>query len=214
MLTARDIYTSFSEYKRDIADVTLNNFFYWLNFTLNFVYKRTKGIDPERYIKEKLYTITTTPYSSDLPTDILDINQSSCGLYLMDGANPTTTKLGLSSYGSQKSGFYFTSNKIVFTGQNLNGKSFTMRYIPTIAKIDSLDDYISTDTTNLTPEIVEERHIDYLVKSIDVLYEQWDANPNGESLADFRFVRALGEILDGFKRTPQISSTQDPTQDF
>ncbi|GAH08735.1 unnamed protein product, partial [marine sediment metagenome] len=91
---------------------------------------------------------------------------------------------------------------------------YVMRYMPSPPTIDEMEDYITVDGTASTAEIVEDEDLEYMVKAVDVLYEQWDDDPGKESIADFRFVRALGEILDGFNRQPQISTMSNPSDNF
>jgi hypothetical protein len=86
--------------------------------------------------------------------------------------------------------------------------------MPIPPTIDALADYISVDATVTGAPIAEDRHLEYFVKAIDVLYEQWDNNPSQESIADFRFVRILDDALSGYNRTPQISVMKNPINDF
>ncbi len=132
-----------------------------------------------------------------------------------NGNDETDAKLGITGYGSQEEGYYLRGADVVFTGnQQITDNYYVMRYIPAPPTIDALTDYITVDATSATSQIVEDRHLEYMVKAIDVLYSQWDNDPSGESLADFRFVRALGGILDGFNRQPQISTHRNSFSDF
>lgn len=124
----------------------------------------------------------------------------------VNGNDETDEKLGLTGYGSKNEGYYLVGSTVVFTGtQQIQDYYYVMRYLPIPPPINALTDYLTVDGTASTAEIAEDRHLEYFVKAIDVLYEQWDASPGSESLADFRFARALGGILDGFNRQPQIS---------
>ncbi len=126
----------------------------------------------------------------------------------------TGSKLGITGYLSNKEGFYLQGPNIIFTNSGLQEQDYVMKYLPVPPTLDELADYITVDGTADTMAIVEPKNLEYLVKAVDVLYEQWDANPSGESLADFRFVRELGGILDGFGRTPQISVIKNPSANF
>lgn len=133
----------------------------------------------------------------------------------INGNDQTDDKLGITGYGSRNPGYYLDGSYVVFTDSaELTDKDFVMRYIPIPPTIDSLSDYISVDSTASGAPILEDRHLEYMVKAVDVLYEQWDADPSAESIADFRFVRALGGILDGYNRTPQISIMKNPSSNF
>lgn len=133
-----------------------------------------------------------------------------------NGNDESDDKIAMTGYGSKWEGYYLKGSNIVFTGDNRNivDRDYVMRYMPNPPTIDALTDYISVDGTANTAEIVEDQHLEYMVKAVDVLYEQWDNNPNAESTADFRFVRALGEVLDGYNRQPQISIMKNPSNYF
>ena len=142
--------------------------------------------------------------------DKLDLVESE-----VNGNDEMDDKLGITGYGSKDQGYYLNASNIVFTGADqLTDDYYVMRYTPIPPIIDELTDYITVDGTANTAMIVENRHLEYFVKAVDVLYEQWDLNSSQESVADFRFVRALGDILDGYNRTPQISTMRSPFNDF
>lgn len=133
-----------------------------------------------------------------------------------NGKDETNEKIGITGYGNKHEGYYLNGSYVVFTGDNrgLVDRDYVMRYLPYPPTIDALTDYITIDGTANTAEIVEDQHLEYMVKAVDVLYEQWDNNPGAESLSDFRFVRALGEVLDGYNRQPQISIMKNPSSYF
>lgn len=213
-LTAQNIYDSLERYKTNISDVTDEVFLEWVQFVVNYVWKKVKKIDPLRFIGTQSYTVTTDPQTSALPTNFRDINQTSCGLYLYDTDNSKVTnqKLGITGYGSTEEGFYIEGSNIIFTG--ITSKAYRMRFMPKAPTITALTDYITVDALVTGAEIVNQEDLEYLVKATDVLYEQWDLNPNSESLADFRFVRALSEMLDSYNRTPQISIIPNQSSDY
>jgi hypothetical protein len=134
----------------------------------------------------------------------------------VNGKGEIDDKISLTGYGSKKEGYYLDGSKIVFTHYDENplNADYVMKYMPSPPTIDDLDDYITVDGTASTAEIVEDEDLEYMVKAIDVLYEQWDEDPSKESIADFRFVRALGGLLDGFNRQPQVSQMDNPSNDF
>jgi len=149
--------------------------------------------------------------STNLYWDKLELVESE-----VNGNGQTDQKLGITWYGCKKEGYYLDGSYVVFTGDNKNlvDKDYVMRYLPNPPTIDSLTDYITVDATANTAEIVEDEHLEYMVKAVDVLYTQWDNDPGAEMLADQRFVRALGEVLDGYNRQPQISIMKNPSSYF
>jgi len=216
MITVQNIKDSFGRMKRDTSDVDVESglFLEWVQFATRFIYDKAKGVDPLRFVKEKSYDVVTAPDDFTLETDFQDLNQTCCGLYYYnsDDSETTDTKIGITSYGSSETGYYLEGAKIWFTG--IEDETYVMRYIPTPPTIDALTDYISSDATVTGKPIIEDRHLEYMVKAIDVLYEQWDNNPGQESIADFRFVRALDDVLASYSRTPQISVMKNPINNF
>jgi len=124
----------------------------------------------------------------------------------------TKNKLAETGFGSGEEGYYFTSSDVVFT--NAKEKSFVFRYIPQVFSLAALDDYFTLDGTVSGKVLVEDRHKEYLVKAVDVMYEQWDDNAGAESISDFRMVRALGGVLDTFKRTSMVSQMDNPINNY
>lgn len=133
----------------------------------------------------------------------------------VNGNDETDEKIGITGYGSRQEGYYLDGANVVFTGRDERvDDDYVMRYIPSPPSISALTDYITLDKTSTGKPLVEDRHLEYFVKAVDVLYEQWDENPTNESMADQRFVRALGGILDTYNRQPQISMIPNPANDF
>lgn len=215
MITVQDLRNEFELYKDDIDDVGQTLFIQWAKFTARFIYRQLKGIDPARFVKTStIYAVTAAPQTKTLPTDFQDLNQTNCGLYFYDTTTSKVTekKLPVTGYGSEKEGYYIEGTNLVFTG--ITDKSYYMKYMPEPPTISAMADYFTVDATNLTPAIVDDEFMEYLVKAIDVLYEQWDKDPTAESLADFRFTRALGQILSGTNRTPMVSVMPNPSNNF
>lgn len=215
MLTVQNIKDAFGLDKTDVTDVPADAFMQWVQFVVRFVFDKVKRVDPARYVKTStVFTITTSPETESLPTDFGNMNQTVCGIYEYDTTELVLLdkKLGITGVGREDEGYYLEGASLIFTG--CEDKSFYMKYMPVPPTIDDLTDYITVDASLTGTKIVEDYHLEYLVKAVDVLYEQWDRNPSGESLADFRFVRALGGLLDGFTRVPQVSVMSNPSEDF
>lgn len=127
----------------------------------------------------------------------------------------TNNRLGETGFGRADEGFYLNRSDLVFTGAS--EKSFVFRYIPQPFSFTDTDEYFTLNGESTGIVLVEDRHLDYLAKAIDVYYEQWDGNnvdTEKESTSDFRMVRALGEILSSIKRTPHIAQMDNPANDF
>lgn len=216
MIQLQDVYDSFSRNKQDISDVDTDTFIEWCNFAHKYIYKKLKKIDPERVIQEQDYHVASPPENDSLPDDFRDINQTTCGIYVIDSdGNPTDEKIGITGYGRRQIGYYLNGSDIIFTDESETvDKDYMMRYIPKLTSFTALTDYFTIDSTDDSAITVEDEDLEYLVKAVDVLYEQWDQNPGAESVADFRFVRAMGEMFDSYNRTPQVSTIYNPSQDY
>jgi hypothetical protein len=133
----------------------------------------------------------------------------------VNGNDEIDDKLSLTGYGSKNEGYYLEGSNIVFTHyDDLPDSYYVMKYLPIPPAITALTDYITVDGTADTAEIVRDQDLEYMVKAVDVLYEQWDDDPSKESIADFRFVRALGGLLDSYTRQPHIAQMFNPSSDY
>lgn len=283
-LLISDIQDQFETYKIDTTDVDDTTFIQWCKYILFFVYDKLKKIDAERFITENVYYVVTSPDTFTIPSNLMDSNQTGCGLFELtsadiaydaqtanftvgatltggtsgataviledddDGATGTLTveqvhgvfqdneaitdgsggaavangapvyeineanRLGETGFGSTKEGFYFNRSNIIFT--NAKEKSFVFRYIPEPIVLSATSEYFTLDGTSTGVVLIEDRHEEYLIKALDVMYEQWDENTGAESISDFRMVRALGEVLNGYKRTPQVYQMDNPSNDY
>jgi hypothetical protein len=214
MLKVQNVIDAFERYKRDIDDVGANEILEWVQFTVNFIYNEAKGVDPERFTKGTYFRATIAAPTGNLPVDFMDLNQTTCGFYKSDTATTgiTDNKIGVTGYGSTDEGYYLDGATVVFTG--FEDQYLQMRYMPLPPVFTLTTDYLTVDKLVTGKVIVEDRHLEYMVKAVDVLYEQWDDDASKESLADFRFVRALGGILEHYNRRPQISMMKNPSDNF
>lgn len=121
-------------------------------------------------------------------------------------------RLSETGFGSTKEGYYFNRGNLHFT--NAKEKSFVFRYLPEPVVLSTIDDYFTLDGTSTGIVLIEDRHQEFLIKALDVYYEQREENVGAESVADFRLVRALGEVLNGFKRTPQVSVMDNQADNY
>lgn len=118
-------------------------------------------------------------------------------------------KLAETSFNSTDEGYYLDRDNIFFTG--IDGKTFLLKYIPAPPTLSATDltDYFTLDKTATGRMIVEDRHEEYLLRALDVFYEDWEEDVGRESIADFKLVRALGEVLSSRRRTPAVHYLDD-----
>jgi len=208
------VQSAFSRRKRDITDVPIATFAEWCDFANKFIYRKLVNLDPERFVKTQSYTISNSPETENLPSDFKHIKPEGCGFYYIDNnSEPTSTPLTRTGYGSVLRGFYITGTTVVFTGIE-SSETYTLRYIPTQTKIDAVTDYFTTDTLVTGTEIIPDEYLEMLVNDLDVLYNQWDEDTTSESLADFRFMRTLDEMLEDIRKEPDAYNIPDPVSNF
>lgn len=210
MIQIQDLHDAYARRKRDVSDVDTEVFIEWVKFTVDYLFPKLQKLDPERFVLSEVYTVVELPSSEDLPVDFDNIRNTSCGLFDEDGR-----KLSDTNYGNKRKGFYLGSSQINFTGdENEMEEDWTLRYMPLSPVLTSMSDYLTVDGTDQTPAIFETKHIQDLINALDVLYEQWAARPEDESIADFRFIRSLGNLFDNYSRSVQVSVMPNPSNDF
>ncbi len=383
-ITVQDIKDTYTRQKRDISDVDPDVFIEWVKFLVQFIFDELKGIDPDRFVASQSYSVVTPPQKELLPTDLQDVNQTSCGFYRyytrkrsivtfdetgdsgvtfsdsggtsayntaikvqggasrgftgdaeatlqlswatnvnwndfsdggatspnndfisiwvyvgntvpssvtlefstnsngsdvdtneyqyqytslvagwnrikvaksaftatgspswdslgylrlthtggdtttnvyydklelveseVNGNDETDQKLGITGYGSKDEGYYFDGAYVVFTGADQpTDRDYVMRYTPFAPEITGLTDYITLDKSATGKPILENRHLRHTIPLLDVFYEFWDDDVGRESIADFRLVRAMGQLLGSYNRQPQIAMMKNPLSSY
>jgi hypothetical protein len=212
-LQVQTAYNAFGRLKRDISDVPLATFNEWCDFVNKFAYRKLIETDPERFLSSTTYTVTTYPQTESLPADFKNILPEGAGFFVRDSnGDDTTRELARTGFGSNVAGYYLSGDNLIFTG--MDSGTIVLRYIPTQTQITALTDYFTVDATITGTEIILEEYLDYAVKAIDVLYTQWDDDVSSESFADARFVRVLNEMIEGFRKDPDVYGLQDFTHNY
>ena len=213
MIQLQEAYSAFGRLKRDISDVSVATFNEWCDFINKYIYSKVSILDPSRFADTETYTVSTTPSTQALPADYKNIDADQTGVFIVDNSGADTeAMLPVTGYGSRETGFYIDGSNIVFTGGH--DKTYKLRYLPTQTAVDDLTDYFTLDGTSTGAEIILDRHLEYVVRALDVQYTNWDEMPGEESLADFRFIRQLAYILDDYKLSPLVYSTRDYSTDY
>lgn len=116
-------------------------------------------------------------------------------------------RIGEVQFGDTEEGYYFEGNEVTFTEKEA---TYLLKYIPEPHQLTAPTEYFTVDGTVSGIELIKDRHEKFLLRAIDVFYEDWDENAGAESIADFKMVRALGEVLDSYSRTPEVSQMVNP----
>lgn len=206
-LLVSDLITELENRKQDTSDVGETLFCSWVRDIVSFTYRALKKTEPERFITETDYTITTSPSSQALPSGFRDIAEWDTGFFFKNSdGTASTRRLAVTKHGSQNPGYYFEGGNVVFTG--IESESVTLRYIPAPPTISATSDYLTSDKTNTGKVIIPDEFLDYVMQALDVRYSQWDEDSVSEGNADQRFQRVLLEMLDEYRRGPQVFALQ------
>lgn len=190
-ITVDQALTSFQRLKKDISDVPQATFIEWCDYLNQFVYRELESTDPERYIIE--YTLTTNPgqQAYSLPGDFRDVTQWGTGIYQTDQRGVRLeTRLARTGFGSQTLGYYIKGSSLYLTPIPRISYVYILRYIPLNASLTSL-----SDSTQIPTE-----YLNYVIKALDVFYNQWDEQPDAEGLSDSRFARVLDELIRAIRK--------------
>lgn len=204
-----ELRTEYELLKDDISDVGVALFVSWCNRVMNFVWRKLRASDPERFITSQNYTPSTAVYSEALPTAFGKMDILGCGFFLLDGSgNATTTQLAKTGPGSAQIGYYLDGGNIVFT--NAQDNTYVFRFIPKQPKFTAMSDYFTLDKTDTGTIIIDDEFMEYLIDAIDIKYDQWDEDVVSEGNADQRFANVLSELMEEFDRDSQSISIQTP----
>ena len=207
--------TSLENLKKDLSDVPQPTFVEWCNFVAREAYNRVTNLDPERYLLQVSFVVSAEPQTSTLPTDFRNILPLGCGFFEVDdNGKDSTRKLSRTGFGSHLKGYYIIAgNQVVFTGMN-NSQTIRLRYIPQLTQYTQQSDFFTIDGLSTGVEVIEEDYLNYIVKALDTFYTQWDEVPGSESLADFRFVRIMDEMMSTLRTEPYSLSIPDFSNSF
>ena len=211
-LTVQNILDAYGRLKRDITDVPNATFTEWCDYANRFVYRKLSETEPEKFLDTETYIVTTEPQTSSLPTYFRDVQPRGTGFFLTDdNGDATEQRLPLTGYGSRAKGYYINGGNVIFTGIN-DTETYVLRYIPESTELTALADYFTQDGTASGDVIIDDEYKQYIVKAVDVLYDQWDEDTPAESLADFRFVRLLNDLITTMRKEPDAYAISDFSQ--
>lgn len=203
-MTGEELLTEYTLRKQTTADIQAEAglWLQFMNLVDNALYKLLIGIDPERYIDESTeYTVSTSPESETLPAAFKSIKYKGCGFYLKDASGNVTDKLSRTGYGSSLKGYYLRNTTVVFTGFT-SSQTIVLRHVPKRTQY--------TDETDTM--LLDEEYQGEYFQAFDLLYAEWENNPNDLFSAADRLKQAIDTIFMDFKRDtnvfniPRISS--------
>lgn len=214
-LTLQNARDALENLKKDITDVGNTEFIEWCKFVNSFVYRELYTIDPERFISTSDITTVSGTASYSLPNDFETMQPYGCGLFYVDDNGDETDRMKpRTGFGSRANGYYISGSNVVLTPEPTLVETWRQRYIPTCTAFTALTDYFTVNKTQTGIEIIPDEYLMNLRDAINVLYEQWDEDPNMEYIADHRFIRSLGELLKYIRREPNAYAIKDYSTSF
>lgn len=216
--------TILTEDLKDISDVPQATFVRWCQYINAFVYRYLIGIDPERFIKEVVFPISSGVQVYPVQSDFHDMQSWDTGFFMTDdqGVNTgirlplTTPGSGGSSngglglwWGGAFAGYYINGNNFVFTPNPTKNLVLIQRYIPDITPLISIGQYFTSDGTVTGFPIIPYEYLEYLLRALEVKYMTWDEEVGAESYADARFTRELDALCENIRRQPQAMPMLD-----
>ena len=204
-ITLTQARTALLSFKKDLSDVSQSDFILWSNFANRQFYNFISGIDPERFVdSDTTFTVSSSPQTSALPADFMNIQPLGCGFFEIDGdSKDTDWNLSRTGTGSRLSGYYIKGANVIFTGID-DSSQYRLRYIPRLTTLTAMSDTV----------VLDEIYLQAFVSDLEVLYGHWDEDANAESLADFRFVRTLEELGNNIKTEPDAYEIPDSMINF
>lgn len=201
---------------RDITDLSDATFTYMAQQCQDYLYRNLVKVDPEKFISEQSYSVTSGTNNYALPSDFMHIQPDGCGLYEKStGGYEQDLRWLYTQYGDSTQGYYIEGSNIRLTPDpNKSTKTLVLRYIPNTTRFTATTDYFTTDATASGVEVCPDEFADYLTKAIQVYYYEWDQDAANESIADFRYVRILNDLLDNIKRSPAVYIQPDLSSPF
>jgi hypothetical protein len=192
--TVLNLQTALQERLQDISDVPDATLIRWADFLNKWAYREMIRVDSERFMSTQDYTVSTSPTSQALPTDFRDISSYESGFFYYNATGQLTgERLPRTGPGAWISGFWISGGNVNFTGINTS-TTFQLRYIPTVATIDSLSDTFS----------VPDEYLEYMLEAMVKLYFIWDEFPEYEALTDQRFANFLSDMLANLRKEPKV----------
>lgn len=207
-----ELRTEFENLKGDISDVSVRVFISWCNRVMNFVWRKLREQDPDRFFVTQEFSVTSEVQTDSLPTNFSKFDALGCGFYQVNNGVVSSVQLTKTGKGSQQKGYYFDGGNIVFT--QAQNATYVMRYLPKQPKFTVMEDYFTLDKLVTGVIIIDDEFMDYLVQAIDVRYAQWDEDTPSEANADQRFINVLNELLEEFERDSAAVGIESPYGDF
>lgn len=199
-----------SRLEKRLGDISDVDFILEIAEDLNqYLYQEMVATDPSQFYDTTSFTVTTQGQTFDLPADLQDFSSEGCGFYVQENGTTTSTRLVETSYGSLDRGYYLDGvdgngdKQVVFNGITTS-TVIVLRYIPTLASIDSLDDTFC----------VENRYKELVLEGMVLYYYRYNEDAIRESEQGQRFNDLLAAFLDNFPRNPQVFALTDISSSY
>jgi hypothetical protein len=108
-------------------------------------------------------------------------------------------KLSETDFGSSTKGYWLDASNINLTPTPTTSEVYVLRYIPGLSEV--------TSTAEST--IIPVRYKEFVQHAIEVYWQQWRQDQNGEILASQRYLNALNDMLNTIKKSPRVMRIQN-----
>lgn len=212
LINLQQAYDALKNLLKDISDVPLTTFIQWCDFINAFTYRYLLGVDPDRFLKQVSFPITTGVSTYALQSDFRDMETWNTGFFITNNSSPSQTlsqRLPLAGPGVGFPGYYISRGNYIFSPTPTQNITLTQIYAVVQAPLFDIGQYFTLDGTSSSPAIIEYEYLQYVVRALAQQYMVWDEEVGAESYADARFVRALDELCENIRRQPQAMGMLD-----
>jgi len=190
-MSAGDLRIDFNRILKDTSGVSADLFNLWLNAISNYIYRVISNQEPERFIVDETYTVTTNTDDYALPSGFWSINRKDTGIFKLDTNDNLEGEMIKTGFKDSREGYYINGNTIKVTPESRSNEfSMVLRYIPRISQISGTSDEIP-----LPDEFKE-----VILHALKKMYYEYDRNAGEEQMSDQRFARMLDDLMSEYSR--------------
>ena len=153
-------------------------------------------------ITESTVSVVSWTSSYSLPVNFHDVTANWTGLFTVDwDSNITNKELTITQRWSSRNWYILNWSNIILTPAPTSTYTLKLRYTPKLAKLTAMGNTI----------FIDEEYSEYVTEAFNALYLAWVKLWSDEAFSDQRFVRALDELLDNYRRVPYVIDQEDVT---
>lgn len=188
---------------KDIRNVSNDLLYDWATDVNQGLYRTMFRADPERFITNQSYTVSTSPSTQALPAGFRGTQEAGCGIFYQNSDGTAGDRpLTITHYGSPMTGYYINGTNVIFTGINAT-QIFILRYVPVLADIDALSDTF----------VVPDENLDLVTEGMVVQYYKF-MEDSREVTAGQRYAALEGDFSEKLPKLPLVMAYPDNSTSF